>query len=49
VRGVIYSQVNAAYQSKEVDFRVNTSPESLSTYREVGLRPTFTTRDPQLS
>ncbi|MFL5766897.1 MAG: twin-arginine translocation signal domain-containing protein [Actinomycetota bacterium] len=49
VRGVIYSQVNAAYQSEQVDFRVDTSPESLTSYREVGLRPTFTTRDPQLS
>jgi hypothetical protein len=49
VRGVVYSQVNAAYQSKPVDFRVNTSDESLAAYREVGLRATFTTRDPQLS
>jgi hypothetical protein len=49
VRGVIYSQVNAAYQSEQVDFRVNTSPESLAIYRDVGLRPTFTTRNPQLS
>jgi hypothetical protein len=49
VRGVVYSQVNAAYQSKPVDFRVNTTDESLAAYRDVGLRPTFTTRDPQLS
>ena len=49
VRAVVYSQVNAAYRSKKVDFRVNTSAESLDTYREIGLRPTFTTRDPQLS
>jgi hypothetical protein len=48
VRGVIYSQVNAAYQSEQVDFRVNTSPEALDAFREVGRQPTFTTRNPAL-
>jgi hypothetical protein len=49
VRGVIYSEVNAAYKSKPVDFRVSTSAAALQAYKQVGMRSTFTTRDPSLS
>ncbi|MDP9242408.1 MAG: hypothetical protein M3O84_04450 [Actinomycetota bacterium] len=41
VRAVIYSQVNAAYAGVDVDFRVNTSPSALATFRQMGLEPTF--------
>jgi hypothetical protein len=44
IHGVIYSQVNASYTDVKVDFRVNTSPTALRTFRRIGLQPTFDTR-----
>jgi hypothetical protein len=44
VHAVIYSQVNAAYAGADVDFRVNTSPHALQTFKQIGLEPYFHAR-----